>query len=77
MIFSFPPVDGRREKNTPEREVITVAYLKGSLSNIWHTVMKGWVGVSVATRTTFRYLKVSAFIRICWVDPEDGDWEIN
>ena len=42
MIFSFPPVDGRREKNTPEREVITVAYLKGSLSNIWHTVMKGW-----------------------------------
>ena len=35
------------------------------------------LGVRVATRTTFRYLKVSAFIRICWVDPEDGDWEIN
>ena len=63
MIFSFPPLDGRREKNTPEREVFTVAYLKGSLSNIWHTVMKGW-GVRVAMRTTFRYLKVSAFMRI-------------
>lgn len=42
MIFSFSPVDGRREKNTPEWEVFTVAYLKGSLSDIWPTVMKGW-----------------------------------